>query len=86
VPRGHGRLTPARAAFHHWSSAPPHAATASRPSPSSCRPCNYRATASARPRSYKTPLLSLARPSQPPPPAISAAGELAFPLVPVTNP
>jgi hypothetical protein len=74
------------AAFRHWPSAPPHVATASRPFPSSCRPCNYRATASARPRAYKPPSFFLARPRQSPPHAISVAGELAFSLVPVTNP
>jgi hypothetical protein len=57
VPCGHGRLAPAGAAFRHWPSAPPHIATALRPSPSSRSPCNYRATASARPRAYKTPPL-----------------------------
>jgi hypothetical protein len=55
VPRGHGRLAPARAASRHWPSAPPHVATASRPSPSSRRPCSYRATASARPGHIKPP-------------------------------
>jgi hypothetical protein len=55
VPRGHGRLAPACVAFRHWSSAPLHVSTASRPSPSSCRPCCYRATASAHPRAYKPP-------------------------------
>jgi hypothetical protein len=87
VPHGHDRLAPARAASRHWPSAPPHVATASRPSPSSRRPCSYRATTSARPRAYNTPFsFPLARPSQPSPPAISAAGELAFLLVPVTDP
>jgi hypothetical protein len=87
VPRGHDRLAPARAAFRHWLSAPPHVATASRPFLSPSRPRRYRATTSACPRAYKTPLsFSLARPSQPPPPAISAIGELAFSLAPVTNP
>jgi hypothetical protein len=55
VPRGHDRLALARAAFRHWSSALPHVATTSRPSPSYRRPCSYRTTASARPRAYKTP-------------------------------
>jgi hypothetical protein len=65
VPRGHGRLAPARAAFRHWPSTPPHVATASHPSPSSCRSCCYRATASAHPRTYK-PFSSCARAALPP--------------------
>jgi hypothetical protein len=79
VPRGHGRIAPAHGAFHHWPLAPPHVSTASRPSPSSCRPCCYQATASAHPRAYKTPLLLfLTRPS-------SSATRRRPPLAPPTT-
>jgi hypothetical protein len=86
MPRDNGRLTPACTAFRHWPSAPPHVATTQCPFLSPGRPRRYRATASACSRAYKNPYpFSLVRPSQPPPPAISAVGELAFSLAPMTN-
>jgi hypothetical protein len=87
VPRGHGRLAPARAAFCHWSSAPLHVSTASRLSPSSCRPYCYRATTSAHPRAYITPSAPFPHASEklchPPQSAIGAADDLAAPLAPL---
>jgi hypothetical protein len=90
VPRGLPILAGGQTAFHHW---PPTRRTSPlppRPCQCSCRSRSSGETASTRHRAYKTPPpFSSRAPEQyhsPLPPAISAAGELASPLAPVTNP